>query len=122
MKTITIKCSAKELNEVVSGERKVITREIRPGNARRYVELNEAEECTGIIPYEAAILQCAKYAAQATVMIKLAMLMEIEDENGELVYYEQNGKTYQIVDIDYHLGEIVDKTGDFPLLSNPKNI
>lgn len=115
MKSIVIKCSARELNEVVSGERKIITREIRPGNARRHVYLNEAEECTGVIPYEAITLLCEKHAAQVTVNVANIMLMEIEDENGKLVYYEQNGKTYQMVDIDYHIGGIVDKTGDFPL-------
>ena len=117
-KTIILKCSARELNEVVSGERKVITREIRPRNARMYVLLNDEKECIGVIPRDFVTLQCREHSASVTAKVERIMLMEIEDENGELVYYEQNGETYQMVDIDFYLGEITAKSGVFPILSN----
>lgn len=112
--TIELKCSEKELNEVASGKKKIVTREIRPGNARKFVFLDDEECCTGIVPYDTIRLVCEKQKASLTAKIEKAMLMEIEDEDGQLVYYELNGTTYQMVDIDYHLGEVSDITGFVP--------
>ena len=52
--------------------------------------------------------------ASILAAIQKIMLMEIEDEKGQLVYYEQNGKRYQAVDIDFHLGAILDISGLAP--------
>ena len=106
--TIELKSTEKELNEVASGKKNIITREIRPGNARKFVYLDMEESCTGIIPYDRVRLVCEKANSSLTATIEKAMLMEIEDDDGNLVYYEQNGKQYQMVDIDYHIGEIVE--------------
>lgn len=112
---LELKSTPKEIRAVASGEKKVITREIRPTNARRHVLLNDSEECTGVIEYYALRLSSWELpGASILVSVKRTMLMEIEDENGNLVYYEQNGKNYQMVDIDYHLGGILDVTGEIP--------
>jgi hypothetical protein len=112
---LELKSTPKEMRAVASGEKKVITREIRPSNARRHVLLNDSEECTGVIEYYALRLSSWQLpGVSILVSIKRTMLMEIEDENGNLVHYEQNGKSYQMVDIDYHLGAILDITGGIP--------
>lgn len=98
----------------MTGAKKVVTREIRPGNARRFVHLNEDEECTGVIGYDEIRLVCERESLSCMARISKIMLMEIEDETGNLVHYEQNGKTYQAVDIDYHLGEVSDIVGEIP--------
>ena len=110
-----LKSTPKEIQAVASGEKNIITREIRPANARRHVLLNEKEECTGIIIYDAIKLTSAKVpGASDCVAIKKTMLMEIEDEDGSLIHYDHNGKSYQMVDIDYHLGAILAITGEIP--------
>lgn len=114
--TIELKCSVKELKEVASGKKKVITREIRPGNAKKFVRLNEQEECVGIIDYDRIHLHNDAIGAFLTAKIQKNMLMEIEDENGELVFYEQNGKQYQMVDWDCHLGEILEISKNVPIV------
>ena len=115
-KTITLKCSPKELNEVVAGERTVITREILPSNAHLFVKLNELRECTGIIPRDFVKLESRKSGASVVAKVDKIMLMEIEDENGELVFFRQRGEVYQAVDIDFHIGKIVSKSGVFPIV------
>lgn len=105
-KTIEIKCSEKEFNEVSSGAKKVITREIRPNNARRFVTLNDEEECTGIIEYDSIRLVCSKLSSSLLAKVEKIMLMEIIADDGSLVFYDYRGKTYQMVDWDAHLGEI----------------
>lgn len=115
-KTIKLKCSPKELNEVVAGERTVITREILPSNAHLFVILNELRECTGIIPRDFVELQCRKYGAAVTARVEKIQLMEIVDAEDELVFYNWHGETYQAVDIDFHIGEIVSKSGVFPIV------
>ncbi len=99
MAELTLSTSEKEYNKVLAGEQKVVTREIRPRNAPKFVFLNDELECTGIIPYETLRL-VRKDGRTLTARITKQMLMEIEDENGELVFYEVNGETYQAVDID----------------------
>ena len=114
--TITLKASAKELKEVASGKKKVITREIRPGNAKKFVRLNEQEECVGIIDYDRITLHNDTLGAFVIARIEKVMLMEIEDENGELVFYEQNGNKYEAVDWDAHLGEILEISKNVPIV------
>lgn len=107
-KTIELKCSEKEFNEVSSGAKKMITREIRPANAKRFVTLNEQEECTGIIEYDTIQLICAKLSSSLTAKIDKIMLMEIVADDGSLVHYDYRGKQYQMVDWDAHLGAILE--------------
>ena len=95
--TIELKCSEKEFKEVSSGEKKIITREIRPGNAKRLVILNEQEECTGIIDYDSIRLVCPKLSSSLLAKVEKIMLMEIVADDGSLVYYDYRGKQYQMV-------------------------
>ena len=111
---LELKSSAKELKEVASGKRKVITREIRPNTERRFVSVNDAEEITGILEYEALLLTCDKMGASITVEVENSKLWEIEDENGELIYYDWKGEKHQLIQIDYELGAILDMSGNFP--------
>ena len=113
---LELKSSAKELKEVASGKRKVITREIRPNTERRFVSVNDAEEITGILKYEALILTCGKIGASVTVEVKNAKLWEIEDENGELIYYDWKGEKHQLIQLDYELGAILNKAGNIPFV------
>lgn len=99
MTELTLSTSEKEYQRVLAGEQKVITREIRPRNAHKFVVLNDELECTGIIPYETLRL-VRKDGRTLTARITKQMLMEIEDENGDLIFYDVNGVTYQAVDID----------------------
>lgn len=103
------------MNEIASGERTVITREVRPRNAWHFLELNEDEECVGVRQFEKGILTCRKNSAVIEVAIQKVMLMEIEDDNGELVHYEYNGKTYQMAEVDVYIGAVAQKKGLFPL-------
>ena len=114
--TIEVKCSAKELREVASGKKKLITREIRPGNAKKYVLLNEKLECIGIRNFDRIYLHNDTLEASVTAEIEKIMLMEIVDENGELVFYEQNGKKFQMVDWDCHIGKLLEISRNVPVV------
>lgn len=110
--TLELNCSSKEIKEVLSRKKIIISREIRPSNAWKYVHLNDEEECTGVIEYDKILLKCTRpNLTSVEVEVKKIMLMEIVDDDGNLVHYEQNGKLYQMVDIDYHLGKVLDITG-----------
>lgn len=106
MTTLTLTSTNKEIDCLLDGKTSIITREIRPRTAKKYVLLNNELECEGVINYDRIKLISTDTILEAS--IKKIMLMEIVDEKGELIYYDYKGKKYQQVDIDYHIDEIID--------------
>ena len=108
--TLELRCSPKELREIASGSRKTLTREIRPSNERRFVTLNDEGEIIGIIEYDSLRLFSDRLKASLTVKVESSKLWEIEDDNGQLVYYTHNGVQHLSIEIDYLLGAILHKS------------
>ena len=111
---LELKCSEKELKEVASGKKKTISREVRPNNERKFCLVNDAEEITGLIEYDSLLLSCKKLNASLTVEVNEIRLLEYEDENGDLVFYDYKGEQHQMIDIDYDLGAILQRSGNIP--------
>lgn len=103
---ILLQCSEKELREVSSGEKKMITREIKPTNAKRFVTLNERGECTGIIEYDTALLQCPQICSYIEIRIEETLLLKKEDERRINLPDKSNTKC-ESTKIAFLLGEII---------------
>ena len=108
--TLELRCSAKELMEVARGQRNTISREVRPTTERKFCIVNDDEEITEVINYDSLRLHCVNLGAFLTVEVKDVKLWEIEDENGELVFYDWKGEQHQRIDIDYTLGAVLDRS------------
>lgn len=118
MKTLTLSIKQKYFNEILAGTKKIETREIRPNNQTRYCQIDEEgyvfEDENGIVPKEYDTLTLLTGAYKGTrpkmvVKIEKAEIYLIEDDKGNLVTYEHQGEEYTMAQIDYHLGEIIEK-------------
>jgi hypothetical protein len=139
MKTLTLSIKQKYFDEIIAGTKTVETREIRPKTADRYFryekkgggsytiteflalsdDVIEKELENGItatpINYDALKLLTGAYSGKRPyiiVEIKGAEIIAIEDEDGEPIWYEENGVSYPMLDIDYHLGKIIERSDE----------
>lgn len=108
-KILKLPTNVRRLEQIVSGKLTVETREIRPNTQERYVILDEEEAITDIIQYDAILFHT--FGAWALVKVESAKLYEITDDKGEIQFYNFRGKQHQCIDIDYTLGEIIQKQG-----------
>lgn len=102
----------KWFDEIIKGAKKVETREIRPTTQKRHVILDEDDAIIDIIRYD-AIRFYAGYNSDrdsALVEIKDVQLIEIVDENDNPVYYNYKGQKNQMINIEYQLGNILEKS------------
>jgi hypothetical protein len=111
MKTLTLIIKQKYFDQILSGEKKIETREIRPSSEKRHVVIDEEGMITDIIQYDALRLFVGynKNRDSAIVQVTDSRLLEIVDENGEPIYFEYKGNQYQMIDIEYSLGAILEK-------------
>lgn len=133
MKILTLIISKKWFDAILSGEKTVETREVKPSNTkyisyrdnntgviyRKDADVPDAawESSKGVdivINQYDAIQFWVGYAADrpgALVEVKGAELIDVlDEETGEPIRYEYNGYEYQMTEIDYFLGEIISKT------------
>lgn len=90
---------------------KEYAREIRPNTMKKYCELDEEGYCVDVD----GVLQPRKYdVAQFTCghescafKIEKTQIELFEDENQELITYEENGEEYYAAQVVYVLGEPV---------------
>ena len=109
MKVLILPTTVRQFQKIISGEKKIETREIRPNTQDRYVILDDDEAITDIIPYDAILFRT--FGASALVEIKSTKLYEIANDLGEPQYYDYHGKRHQWIDIDYTLGDVINKQG-----------
>lgn len=119
MKILTLIIKQKYFDEILSGAKKVETREIRHNNYKKYCELDEDgyalfDEEKGIfVPrqYDAIRFYVGynKDRATALVEVKDANIGIFVDEEGKEVVYEANGEEFIASYIDYDLGEVLEK-------------
>jgi hypothetical protein len=127
MKILTLSIKQKYFDEILAGTKKVETREIRPANFKKYCRYfydgKEFEDDTNIpsdvdvdvvsVKYDALKLLTGAYnlpkRPYLIVEVKNAEIILINDEDGNPITFEENGKEYCEADIDYHLGKIIEK-------------
>ena len=127
MKVLTLSIKQKYFDQILAGEKKVETREIRPTNAKRYINY----ECGGVmydadadlpesgeinivpIQYDAIKLLTGAYTGKrpyALVECKGANVYLLTDEKGNDITYQYKGEEYIASQIEYHLGKVIEKS------------
>jgi hypothetical protein len=139
MNTLALSIKQKYFDEIVAGTKKVETREIRPNTADRYFryekpggglytmseffalpdEVADKELDNGItgtpIKYDALKLLTGAYSGKRpyiVVEVKGAELFLIEDKNNQVMFYDLNGVSYPMMQIEYKLGKILEKSDE----------
>lgn len=128
MNILTLSIRKKYFDEILAGTKKTETREVRPNNFKRYcrylhkgveyVDVNDIpddNEDVAIVPvkYDALKLLTGEYKGKRPYMIvevKGADTFFLTDENGEDISYEADGQIYMMTEVDYYLGNIIEKS------------
>lgn len=97
-------------DQIISGEKKLETREIRPNTANKYCEFDADGNLTGARKYDALRLfnGCETNRPTALVEVESAEIVLLEDENGELITYTENNQEYVAAQVDFYLGKIIE--------------
>jgi len=105
----------KWLEKILSGEKTVETREIRPKTAKQYIEfkdgVNDIDNINSPVHYDQLRL-CAGYGKIrpiAVVEVTGAEIIFQTYEDGEDVTYEHEGETYLACNINYSLGKVIER-------------
>ena len=106
----------KFFDQILSGEKTIESREIRPNTAKRYIDfkdgVNDIDNINAPVKYDALKL-CVGYKKDrptAVVEVKDAEIVFLTDEEGEDITYEHEGETFLACQINYTLGKILEKT------------
>jgi len=118
MKNLTLSIKEVYFRQILYGEKKSEYREIRPNNVARYCQLDQEGiviDIDGVIQtvkYDTITFYTGAYKGKRPKMVIKVLDSEaylIEDENGELITYEVDGIEYYVAEIEYHLGEIIER-------------
>ncbi len=118
MKNLTLSIKQEFFDKILSGEKKSEFRAIRPNNLDRYCLLDKDGEVIDIdgeiqpVKYDTITFYTGSYRGKRpkmVVRVEKAEVYLIEDEKGELITFEFEGEEYVAAEIEYHLGEILEK-------------
>lgn len=126
MKTLTLSIKQVYFDQILAGTKKTETREIKPTNSDKYIkyvcngkeysvndELPEGADINIVpIEYDALKLLTGAYKDKRPYIIvecKGAEVYFLTDENGNDITYEYEGETYIAAQIEYKLGNIIEK-------------
>lgn len=114
MKKLTLQIKRHFLEQILSGEKKEEYREIRPKNAKKYIEYYE--DGLGELfakPLAYTHIQFyngyAKDRPAVLIEVKNAEIQLILDENGEEIAYEEAGEEYLTAQMVYTLGKVIER-------------
>jgi len=127
MKILTLSIKQKYFDEILSGEKTVETREIRPTNAKKYIRYvcngkeyeadaelpEEGDIDVKPIEYDAIKLLTGEYKGKRPYIIVEctgAKVYILTDENDKDITYEYKGETYIASQIEYSLGKVLEKS------------
>ena len=128
MNVLTLSVKRKYFDEIVSGTKKTETREIRPNNFGRYCRyIHKGKEYTNIddipenndnidiapVNYDAIKFLTGEYKGKrpyAVVEVENSEIVLLQDEAGNDIIYESDGKEYLAAEIEYTLGKITEKS------------
>ncbi len=118
MKNLTLSIKQVFFDQILSGEKKSEFRDIWPNNIKRYCQFdsngNIINDDGTIHPvkYDTITFYTGAYRGKRpkmVVKVKDANVFLFEDEKGELITYEFEGVEYFVAQIEYHLGEILER-------------
>lgn len=113
MKQLSLSIKQVYFDAILKGEKKTETREIRVKNALKYCDFDENGELLGARHYDTIKLITGAYTGERPFMIievEKAEIVIVGDENGEEILLEEDGQQYIAADIDYYLGNILEKS------------
>lgn len=95
------------LADIVQGKKKIETRDIRPGSAKKYIGNMDELTPKG---YDAIQFYAGynKDRKKALVEIKAAEILIVADEDGNDLVYEENGEEYLEAVVQYKLGKVLE--------------
>lgn len=121
MENLTLSIKQEYFDQILSGTKKIETREIWANNYKKYCELAEDgfakydEENDVFVPrkYDTITFLTGVYKGtrpRMIVEVKNADIFVLQDEEtGTDITYEHEGVEYLATQIDYHLGKIIQK-------------
>lgn len=127
MKILILSIKQTFFDQILSGEKTEEFREVRPSNATKYIvyrddsgevytNANNIPEDVEVdaepIQYDAIKFLTGEYKGTRPSMIvrvEKSELQLLEDEDGELIAYQENGEEYVAAQMCYSLGEIIEK-------------
>lgn len=111
MNILTLIIKQKFFDQIISGEKREETREIRPKTECKYVILDQEEAIIDTVKYDAIRFYVGynKDRDTALVAVKGAIIETIVDENDKEVYFTENGEEHIMCNIVYQLGEILEQ-------------
>jgi hypothetical protein len=110
MKVLQLIIRKQYFDQILSGEKTEEIREIKPTTWKKYVTVNEEGTIEGLIHYDALrwYVGYNKNRPSALVEVKNVLLETLEDDNGNDIFYEVDGVEYQLMNVVYELGKILE--------------
>ncbi len=107
MNTLQLIIKGVFLDQILTGEKKIETRDIRPANAKKYVI--ETPDSVTPRPYDAIEFFAGYNKNRKTAVVKVegAEVVVLTNEEGEELIYEHEGEEYAQAIIEYKLGNIL---------------
>lgn len=118
MRNLTLSIKQVYFDQILSGEKKSEFRDIWPNNATRYCQIDPEGYLVDIdgviqpVKYDTITFYTGAYKGKRPKMVvevRDAEVYLLEDENGELITYDDNGEEFYAIQIEYHLGKILEK-------------
>lgn len=114
MNVLTLQIRREFLDKILSGKKKEEFREIRPNNAKKYIEYftaDDGEEDVRPRKYDGLKLLNGYAKDRPEVIIKYnkAEIEYIVDQDGNFIEYEENGEFYLTAQMVYNLGKVVSR-------------
>jgi hypothetical protein len=112
MQILSVCVKQKFFDRIMSGEKKFITRKIKPMTWKKYLIVDENDKSIDLINYDALRLSFGVGPDVNILLIKVIdqRLVFILSKDDKPVYYEYKGQQIQMLEVDYFLGEILEKT------------
>lgn len=120
MEKLTLIIKGEYLDQILTGEKLIEYREIRPNTAKKYCQHKDDE-----IVIKKGVIVPRKYDAiqfyagynkdrkSALVEIKSALVALLVDEDDNFIEYEENGKVYVMAQVEYTLGKVIECNFDY---------
>ena len=112
LKILTLQIKRPNFEYILTGEQKTEHRDIYPSNANRYVRMASMEDGTTeveAIQYDALKLINGRRPDAPSLIVKVesAEWVCMGDKDGKPLTYVENGQTYLVAQVWYHLGEVI---------------
>lgn len=124
MKVLKLQINKESFDKILSGEQKVETRMVWPTNAHFYIYYTQDGKMYKrdkdipdldkpfdfhVIKYDALYLINGrrKDARRLTIEVKDTEIVAFTDEEGNVQTYEENGQSYIVSEMHYHLGNVI---------------